>query len=235
MPPNLMNTPLSDEEYDILDELLAGAEHGERAMDVSTLEGLLTAVAIGPNMLLPSQWLPWVWDLANGAAPMDFAGMDDANRVTGLIMRHYNHMVQWLREDPASFEPIYECGAQWGAAEWCEGFLIGVRLDAAAWAPLMASHPEWFAALGALAADDNAEALAEMDESEVERLMAEVAPSVVKINAFLMDQRPKSPPAGKGNVAGQRPVVREVPKVGRNDPCHCGSGKKFKKCCGAAE
>lgn len=28
------------------------------------------------------------------------------------------------------------------------------------------------------------------------------------------------------------PYVRESPKVGRNDPCPCGSGKKFKKCCG---
>jgi SEC-C motif-containing protein len=30
------------------------------------------------------------------------------------------------------------------------------------------------------------------------------------------------------------PVRREAPKVGRNDPCSCGSGKKYKKCCGAA-
>jgi uncharacterized protein YchJ len=29
------------------------------------------------------------------------------------------------------------------------------------------------------------------------------------------------------------PVRRSEPKVGRNDPCPCGSGKKFKKCCGA--
>lgn len=29
-----------------------------------------------------------------------------------------------------------------------------------------------------------------------------------------------------------KPIVRENPKVGRNDPCSCGSGKKFKKCCG---
>ncbi len=37
-------------------------------------------------------------------------------------------------------------------------------------------------------------------------------------------------------VDGQAPephtVVRESPKVGRNDPCPCNSGKKFKKCCG---
>ena len=31
----------------------------------------------------------------------------------------------------------------------------------------------------------------------------------------------------------REPVVREEPKVGRNDPCPCGSGKKYKKCCGA--
>ncbi len=30
------------------------------------------------------------------------------------------------------------------------------------------------------------------------------------------------------------PVTRDAPKVGRNDPCPCGSGRKFKKCCGAA-
>jgi len=33
---------------------------------------------------------------------------------------------------------------------------------------------------------------------------------------------------------GPRPVQREMPKVGRNDPCPCGSGKKYKKCCGTA-
>lgn len=31
----------------------------------------------------------------------------------------------------------------------------------------------------------------------------------------------------------QEPIVREGPKTGRNDPCTCGSGKKFKKCCGS--
>ncbi|MAI78974.1 MAG: hypothetical protein CL917_08540 [Deltaproteobacteria bacterium] len=27
------------------------------------------------------------------------------------------------------------------------------------------------------------------------------------------------------------PVVRVAPKISRNDPCHCGSGRKHKKCC----
>ncbi len=37
----------------------------------------------------------------------------------------------------------------------------------------------------------------------------------------------------KGDEIGPKPVVRDTPKIGRNDPCPCGSGKKFKKCCGA--
>lgn len=36
-----------------------------------------------------------------------------------------------------------------------------------------------------------------------------------------------------GNIHGAQPVRRMEPKVGRNDPCYCGSGKKFKKCHGA--
>lgn len=43
---------------------------------------------------------------------------------------------------------------------------------------------------------------------------------------------------GKGHehhaqAKAQKPVLRAEPKIGRNDPCKCGSGKKYKKCCGA--
>jgi SEC-C motif-containing protein len=36
-----------------------------------------------------------------------------------------------------------------------------------------------------------------------------------------------------GVIQAQAPIKREAPKVGRNDACPCGSGKKYKKCCGA--
>ncbi|HEX4383253.1 MAG TPA: SEC-C metal-binding domain-containing protein, partial [Myxococcales bacterium] len=35
---------------------------------------------------------------------------------------------------------------------------------------------------------------------------------------------------GQGGTASSQPAVRAGPRVGRNDPCHCGSGKKYKKC-----
>jgi SEC-C motif domain protein len=38
-----------------------------------------------------------------------------------------------------------------------------------------------------------------------------------------------------GEVVPQKPYVRPEPKVGRNDPCPCGSGKKYKKCHGLGQ
>ena len=44
----------------------------------------------------------------------------------------------------------------------------------------------------------------------------------------------KQPPRVGGDDAAVKTVRRDEPKVGRNDPCPCGSGKKYKKCHGAA-
>ena len=38
-----------------------------------------------------------------------------------------------------------------------------------------------------------------------------------------------------GKILGPEPVRRDHPKIGRNDPCPCGSGKKYKKCCATSE
>jgi preprotein translocase subunit SecA len=43
------------------------------------------------------------------------------------------------------------------------------------------------------------------------------------------------PRESRGGEGVAHTVRRAAPKIGRNDPCHCGSGKKYKKCCGAAE
>jgi preprotein translocase subunit SecA len=47
-------------------------------------------------------------------------------------------------------------------------------------------------------------------------------------------QQPQQPPRVGGDDAIPKTVRRDEPKVGRNDPCPCGSGKKYKKCHGAA-
>jgi preprotein translocase subunit SecA len=52
------------------------------------------------------------------------------------------------------------------------------------------------------------------------------------VSAFQEGPRAPSRPPPPGR-ARQRQIVRTEPKIGRNDPCPCGSGKKYKKCCGA--
>lgn len=183
-------TPLDDDEYEQLDELLS--KTGGQAMDVAALEGFLTAIVIGPADIAQEQWLPKVW----GEQPE--AGAEAA---TSLVLRHYHYMRTWMKQDPSSFEPIYECGGSWSAQAWCDGFLAGVQLDAQAWAPLRASQP----------------ALLLPFQRAGNGWQAKVTPAVIQINAFW--HAPQSKPV----------------KVGRNNPCPCGSGKKFKKCCGGDE
>lgn len=179
-----MNTPLNDDEYEQLDELLAAL--GPQALDVAGLEGLLTALVAGPADPEPAAWLPLVWGGAAGNAPAE---------AEALVVRHHAYMRAWLQKDPASFEPIYECGGSWTADAWCAGFLAGVQLNHDAWAPLRASQPALLAPFQPPQA-------------------TKVTPAVIQINAFFHAPQPKAA------------------KVGRNDPCPCGSGQKLKKCCG---
>lgn len=218
-------SPLSDDEYAELDILLARPELEGRAMDVSMLEGLITAAALSPNQLSGTQWLPWIWDKAAGNAAATLAAAD-TTRAETLAQRHFEYMAEWLAKDPDSFEPIYVCGPEWSVSGWCAGFVLGTTLDKPQWAALGVSHPEYVAPFRHLAS------ATELDDEAAEEAMDAVIPSVIAINAAWARQRHLKSQAH--SQAGST-VLREVPKTGRNDPCHCGSGKKYKKCCAAAE
>lgn len=180
----MSNAPLNDDEYDQLDDLLAAL--GPQSMDVARLEGYLTALVVGPVQPAPEAWLPLVW-----------GGVDGNAEAQALVLRHHAYMQTWMQKDPASFEPIYECGGNWTAQAWCAGFLSGMQLHPEAWAPLRAQQPALLAPF----------------QEPVNP--AKVTPAVIQINAFFHAPQPK------------------VAKAGRNDPCPCGSGQKYKKCCGA--
>ena len=76
-----------------------------------------------------------------------------------------------------------------------------------------------------------------------ERFMNQLPRQAVHDEVSVLGSRPTGPaaPVVRGGEevmqaaikAASTPVRREMPKVGRNDACPCGSGKKYKKCCGA--
>lgn len=229
--------PLSEAELDELDDFLAGESIEDRSMDVSTMEGFLTSIAIGPRAVFPSEWLPWVWDMEEGQAEAKFENAEEANRIMSLVMRHYNSVVSTFLDDPASFEAVFRLGNQWGAVEWCEGFILGFQFSDEAWSLLGVAEPTWFAPFLRLGTDDGIHMTEKLGDAE--KWVSEIEPSLAKIHAYWEDKRGSQPGGvvqhdfrlgGQNEVA---PVVRGGPKVGRNDPCPCGSGKKFKKCCGA--
>jgi len=231
-----LNTYLTDAELDELDDFLADQSNEDLSMDVSMLQGFLTSIAIGPRMVLPSEWLPWVWDIEEGEAEAQFADKEQADRILSLIMRLYNSVVQSFINDPANFEPIFWKNAQWGAMEWCEGFMLGFQFSDNEWSLLAVGKPTWFAPFLRLGTDDGIGIT--NDNNDAEKWMNEIEPTLVLIHAYWKSHRDNRP-SGQINtdfpLGGQMasaPVVRDGVKIGRNDPCPCGSGVKFKKCCG---
>jgi uncharacterized protein len=232
-----LDQSLSEDELNELDDFLADESIEETSMDVSTLEGFLTAIAIGPRAVMPSEWLPWVWDRENGETQAKFESAEQANRIMSLVMRHYNAVVHTFMGDPASFEPVFSLGEQWGAAKWCEGFLLGFQFNEEAWSLLAVGQPTWFTPFLRLGTDDGIDITKRSGDAE--KWMNEVEQSLVKMHAFWKDRRANQQGGLLGDdfhLGGHKEVaqvVRGGPKIGRNDPCPCGSGKKFKKCCGA--
>jgi len=81
-----------DDDLDRLDEFLMSDLVGDDAMTLSTLDGYLTGIAIGPELVMPSEWLPQVW----GETYPSFEDGQEAQEITGLIMARYNQILYEL-------------------------------------------------------------------------------------------------------------------------------------------
>jgi uncharacterized protein len=227
--------PLSQRELDELDAFLASEAAGDESMDVSTLHGYLTAVAIGPGLVLPSEWLPAVWGDDQGP---EFPSEREAQRIHGLILRLYNSILRILREAPEKFLPILvEEETDDGKPEllpepWCEGFLEGMYLRKKDWEPLL-SNQEGALALSPILAFVHPETLKEIQASAREpkptreQIMGMIPLAVAALYSYWLEHRQPL----RRDLARDAAPPAARPKVGRNDPCPCGSGKKYKKCC----
>ena len=224
--------PLSDKEFDELDQFLLSERCPDDAMTMDTLHGFLTAIAIGPEDIMLAEWLPHVWGGGDieGAGPK-FKNPKEAERITGLILRFMNEIAVTLEVAPKELEPLfceYEHEGQnlLDAEAWCWGFWEGLELRTDAWDPIFQSNlAPLMRPIYLLGADEVEEdELTLMDNPvKAHKLAIEIESNLPDIYRFFL-------PLRKSAVTT---VKRETPKVGRNDDCPCGSGKKYKKCCGA--
>lgn len=227
----LIQGPLSEAEFEELDDFLASPSVEACSMDIANLEGFLTAIAIGPHLVMPSQWLPWVWDMVEGETEPEFASQEEAKQICSLVMRLYNGVVDALAARADTFEPVFHFGGERGATEWCEGFLLGILFDEENWNLLMLAQPTWFTPFMRLGTEEGLDLIAQADDKRT--WIDAIEPSLMHIHVYWLERRlPGSPGAGFSGLGAGKTQVRAAPKIGRNDPCPCGSGKKYKKCCG---
>jgi uncharacterized protein len=234
--------PLTDEEVKELDQFLLEAEGIEEAMDLSTLDGFLTAIVCGPKTIMPSEWLRWVWDMERGADAPVFKDQAQAQHILGLLMRHMNDIAETLHQAPEHYEPLLMENPNDGDPipildEWCSGFMKGVQLDADGWLPVIVGTPDWLSTIMLYGTEAGWAALEKKHLSlDEHRALADgLATTVRKIHALWLEQRRKQIAGGTLPGVVRREPVRHPDKVGRNEPCPCGSGKKFKQCHGGAD
>ncbi|MDB5794380.1 MAG: hypothetical protein JWR25_759 [Noviherbaspirillum sp.] len=221
--------PLSDKEFDELDQFLLSDRCAEDGMTMDTLHGYLTALVIGPEEVLMPEWLPRVWGAFAKEGP-EFASEKESQRIVGLIARFMNEVAITFEVAPKEFEPLY-CEHEWegrtliDAEAWAWGFWEGINLRAEAWEPIWSSNladlmrPVYL--LGAEEIEEEEMALVD-DPVKRHKLAIELEAAILPIQRFWAPHR-------KSAVTQ---VQRDQPKVGRNDACPCASGKKYKKCCG---
>ena len=226
-------TPLSDAELDQLSELLERYAVPHGGMSLEMLDGFLSALAVGPRPPSPGEIEPLVWGEDAPALP----AADAARDAHGLLMRLAGSVERRVRvapEDlqsvhmpvlahpehtPGDEDTVFELGK-----EWAMGFIEGVALREAEW-DAWRSEVEWIeqdlSELAVLAGYE-IDPPSELTWAERNAMVAEIPDMLKALHDFrLARQSPAQP-------------LRAVPRPGRNDPCSCGSGEKYKRCCGAS-
>lgn len=95
------DTPLID--IEALDSYLLSDLSPDECMMLSDLDGFLAGIVVGPELILPSEWLTVIW----GGGEPQFESPKQMQTILGTIMGRYNEIIAVMNTDPSRFEPIY--------------------------------------------------------------------------------------------------------------------------------
>jgi uncharacterized protein len=118
-----------------LDNFLASDRTPPECMQLSELDGFLTGIIVGPEMILPSVWMPMIW---HDSEPV-YADLDEAQTIFGIIMRRYNEISRQVESFAGAYNPVLvemDDGTL-DASEWAVGFLQAMMLCQEGWEPLV--------------------------------------------------------------------------------------------------
>jgi len=245
-----------------LKQLLACAVNRDEVLSIEGLHGYLFGLAILPEPVMPSEWLPEIF----GEEMVEVNDSQEGERLLGALFTAYNRMIQQNEDGILSFpfdiETIKTKDIQ-RMREWSHGFFLSTSLRPEIWGmdkyddadfeePELEEDEDYdddeaeiaacCSIVMGIAFPDRLSELFDNDEQDTMPLSKKGPELEAKLFALLPDAvttLQKYANTARDNMRALRadnyiepPKPRQVVKIGRNDPCPCGSGKKYKKCCG---
>jgi uncharacterized protein len=225
---------LTDAELDRLAHLLKHCG-SKRAMNLEMLDGFLAALICSPEKRAAERVsLPEIWGSDETNEPI-FESNSVLQELLSLIGRHWN-VTGHILQSGEVFLPLL-LNDEYGVAHannWASGFVRGMGMRPN-WLALMEDQQHGGSLIPILALAHEHDPDPEMSpykepiQAELrEKLIIGIATGVTAIYRYFAAER-KVQAKIIGSAKFFRPGAR---KVGRNEACPCGSGRKFKHCCG---
>ena len=235
--------PFTETHAALLRTFLSSPQRAKGTMTYPQLAGLLFSMANAPELIPASEWMPMAFNDQDAG----YETQGEAERVLQAMMALYNDRGRDRMEGSAPLppgcdirpQPLDNLGDDAPLSQWARGFLTGhVYLDDI-WNDYTPDElDEELGSLLMVITFFASPALAEAyhKEGKGKTSLEQLAETVVTIFPDAMREYARLSRAifqarREAGDLDQEPSAR--PKIGRNDSCPCGSGKKFKKCCGA--
>jgi uncharacterized protein len=236
---------LSEAEIDQLAERLGGIQNPDR-LTLEGVDGLFCALIASPEAVPPSEYLPVILGGEDGQNEA-FMDPEDANVTMSLLMRYWNSIIADLERESIHPPFVFEVGTgQILGREWARGFMAGTRLAPEGWEDIFADEQEGdLLVIPLVAGEVDPEWPKEPVTTQLQDdVLMSMGVGFARSYRYFAEAR-----LGAAEEAFEdeeldefddeefypETYVRPEPKIGRNEPCPCGSGKKYKKCCGASE
>jgi len=225
-------TELSEQEEYRVDEYLARVQGGT-IPNIEALDGFFAALACCPDLIMPSEYMSILQSGETEDGDLIFDDLAEAQEFSELVGRHWNHVNRQLDSADVYLPHLYE--DEEGNVQgnhWAQGFLAGTNLRYEIWREIVEDEDDGGAMvpIWALAHEHHEDPEMRpynepLNSDRREKLVIGAAAGVMRMHRYFLKRRAAyTPPSGT--------FARSSAKTGRNDPCLCGSGKKFKQCCG---
>ncbi len=228
-----MNTELA--------KFLAADERPQGTLILPELYGFLYAVACSPEVLLSPEWMPMVFNNEDAG----FENEAQAQAITQAIKDVYREVEEQADSAAPSLPqwceilepPMENFGDEAPLHYWSLGFTLGHDWLSDVWDNYLSNAN---GELGGYLLTLSFFATKELAETYWQELIQDESVSFEGFAEAMVDNfgealagysAASAPARGATQSNPIETFVRDADKVGRNDPCPCGSGKKYKKCC----